>query len=310
MNSIRRINDINQKELKSKTDYKASWHYEYRDTNYIYIGNLPFNLKELDILKIFSQYGIPTHINLIKDKVSGKSKGFAFLKYENFKSCILAIDNLNGFKIGDRFLKVDHNYYTLYGNDVEDNYKINYEKILRESGEYIDQSKLIKEKEKEEKKKLIKDRIETRNNDNKGENDDFEDPMANYVNSEKTKEVETKGLIESSSNAGNDEDDEFKDPMANFIKLEKEPREKKVKRSDKVKKGLFKDTTNLKDSLEQAKEESNLPVDSVDQNKRKLEENKEEQVVTGDDNTFKDPLEEYIKRKQSAKKDKKRHKSK
>jgi RNA recognition motif-containing protein len=45
------------------------------------------------------RYGEVVDINLIRDKKTGKSKGFAFLAYENQKSTILAVDNLNGSKV-------------------------------------------------------------------------------------------------------------------------------------------------------------------------------------------------------------------
>ena len=35
-------------------------------------------------------------INLVRDKTTGKSKGFAFLAYEDQRSTILAVDNFNG----------------------------------------------------------------------------------------------------------------------------------------------------------------------------------------------------------------------
>ena len=38
-------------------------------------------------------------INLVRDDDTGKSKGFAFLKYEDSRSCILAVDNLTGSKV-------------------------------------------------------------------------------------------------------------------------------------------------------------------------------------------------------------------
>lgn len=38
-------------------------------------------------------------INLVRDKKTGKSKGFAFLCYEDQRSTILAVDNLNGIKV-------------------------------------------------------------------------------------------------------------------------------------------------------------------------------------------------------------------
>ncbi len=39
------------------------------------------------------------NINLVRDKKSGKSKGFCFLAYEDQRSTILAVDNFNGMKV-------------------------------------------------------------------------------------------------------------------------------------------------------------------------------------------------------------------
>lgn len=50
-------------------------------------------------------------MNLIRDKESGKSKGFAFLKYEDQRSTDLAVDNLGGATVLGRVLKVDHARY-------------------------------------------------------------------------------------------------------------------------------------------------------------------------------------------------------
>jgi len=47
-------------------------------------------------------------INLIRDKDSGKSKGFAFLGYLDQRSTVLAVDNFNGIKLAGRTLRVDH----------------------------------------------------------------------------------------------------------------------------------------------------------------------------------------------------------
>lgn len=57
---------------------------------------------------IFSQYGEILHINLVRDKQTGKSKGFAFLRYADQRSTILAVDNLNGSEVLGRKLRVDH----------------------------------------------------------------------------------------------------------------------------------------------------------------------------------------------------------
>lgn len=47
-------------------------------------------------------------MNLIRDKDTGKSKGFCFLCYEDQRSTVLAVDNLNGIKILNRTIRVDH----------------------------------------------------------------------------------------------------------------------------------------------------------------------------------------------------------
>ncbi|KAJ3322148.1 hypothetical protein HDV06_003599 [Boothiomyces sp. JEL0866] len=78
------------------------------DSAYIYVGSLPFELTEGDLIAIFSQYGEIIDLDLIRDIETGKSKGFCFIGYENQKSTVLAVDNLNGIKILDRNIRVDH----------------------------------------------------------------------------------------------------------------------------------------------------------------------------------------------------------
>ena len=47
-------------------------------------------------------------VNLPRDKNTGKTRGFGFLMYEDQRSTILAVDNLNGAKVLERTLRVDH----------------------------------------------------------------------------------------------------------------------------------------------------------------------------------------------------------
>jgi RNA-binding motif X-linked protein 2 len=119
MQSIRQIQRLNDLELQKCVPPNASWHTDYRDTAYIHIGGLPFELSEGDVLTIFSQYGNPVHLNLARDKETGKSRGFAFLKYEDQRSCDLAVDNLSGAAVLGRVLGVDHCRYQLKEGEVE-----------------------------------------------------------------------------------------------------------------------------------------------------------------------------------------------
>ncbi|GAM84225.1 hypothetical protein ANO11243_022190 [Dothideomycetidae sp. 11243] len=111
MQSIKQIQRLNERELDHAIPPSASWHTDYRDTAYIYIGGVPLDLSEGDIITIFSQYGDPVWIKLARDKDTGKSRGFAWLKYEDQRSCDLAVDNLSGATVMGRLLAVDHARY-------------------------------------------------------------------------------------------------------------------------------------------------------------------------------------------------------
>ena len=47
------------------------------------------------------RWGEVEDINLVRDKETGKSKGFGFLRYEDWLSCVLAVDNFNGIEVSD-----------------------------------------------------------------------------------------------------------------------------------------------------------------------------------------------------------------
>jgi len=71
------------------------------------------------VICVFSQYGEIVHINLIRDHKTGKSKGFGFICYEDQRSTILAVDNLNGMKLLGRLVRVDHVHTYKLPKDLE-----------------------------------------------------------------------------------------------------------------------------------------------------------------------------------------------
>jgi RNA-binding motif X-linked protein 2 len=122
MNSVRAIQKLNKRELDEGISPEGSWHTDYRDTAFIFIGGLPFELSEGDIVTIFSQYGEPVWVKLARDKETGKSRGFAWVKYEDQRSCDLAVDNMGGATVMERVLKVDHaRYKPRDDEDMRDN---------------------------------------------------------------------------------------------------------------------------------------------------------------------------------------------
>ncbi|CAH4035538.1 RNA-binding motif protein, X-linked 2 [Pieris brassicae] len=106
MTNIKNVLKLSERELTGNS--KSSWHDQYKNSAWIFIGGLPYDLTEGDIICVFSQYGEIVNINLVRDKATGKSRGFAFICYEDQRSTILAVDNLNGIKILGRTIRVDH----------------------------------------------------------------------------------------------------------------------------------------------------------------------------------------------------------
>ncbi|TDH72491.1 hypothetical protein CCR75_002501 [Bremia lactucae] len=108
MNVIAEIQRLNDREFELNVPLSGSWHQKYSESAWIFIGGLQFELSEGDVLCVVSQFGEIEDIHLVRDGKTGKSKGFAFIKFEDQRSTILAVDNLNGSKLLDRVLRVDH----------------------------------------------------------------------------------------------------------------------------------------------------------------------------------------------------------
>lgn len=108
MNTIKAIGNLNNSELAQGLTGGASWHADYAKSAYIFFGNLDYRMNEGDVVIVFSQYGEIVDCRLVRDKITGKSKGFGFLAYEDQRSTVLAVDNLNGAEVLGRPLRVDH----------------------------------------------------------------------------------------------------------------------------------------------------------------------------------------------------------
>lgn len=165
---------------------EASWHADYRDTAYIYIGGLPFELSEGDIVTIFSQFGEPTYVNLVRDKETGKSKGFAFLKYEDQRSTDLAVDNLGGTVIMGRTLKVDHTRYKKRDDKPDEGVDLTEEPKQIEEEEGEGRRKRRRTSESEEERPMLKEELELAK---LIQDHDEEDPMKAFLVQEKKDEV-------------------------------------------------------------------------------------------------------------------------
>ena len=73
----------------------------------LYVGNLSFDTMESDLQDLFSKVGNVTSCDLITDKFTGKSRGFAFVEMGSDEDAQKAIAEVNGKDIDGRALKVN-----------------------------------------------------------------------------------------------------------------------------------------------------------------------------------------------------------
>ena len=72
----------------------------------IYVGNLSFSTTEQDLSNLFSEVGTVESTQIITDRDTGRSKGFAFVEM-NEADAEQAINRFNGFELGGRALTVN-----------------------------------------------------------------------------------------------------------------------------------------------------------------------------------------------------------
>jgi RNA recognition motif-containing protein len=73
----------------------------------IYVGNLSYQVSEEDLKQAFEGYGQVASVNIIKDRYSGESRGFAFVEMPDKAEADSAINGLNGKELKGRDIKVD-----------------------------------------------------------------------------------------------------------------------------------------------------------------------------------------------------------
>jgi cold-inducible RNA-binding protein len=75
--------------------------------NKLFVGGLSFNTTENSLQDAFAAHGTVNEVNLITDRMSGKSKGFGFVTMSSEQEAQAAIDNMNGKTLDGRNLTVN-----------------------------------------------------------------------------------------------------------------------------------------------------------------------------------------------------------
>lgn len=73
----------------------------------IYVRNLNFSLTEDELREVFAQFGTVDSVKIIKDKFTGRAKGFGFVEMPNEQEGMNAIEKLNGTDVKGRNMFVD-----------------------------------------------------------------------------------------------------------------------------------------------------------------------------------------------------------
>jgi cold-inducible RNA-binding protein len=72
----------------------------------LYIGNLPYATTDEDLKNLFSKAGTVASASVIKDRETGRSKGFAFVEMSNADEAQNVINQFNGYMMGGRDLRI------------------------------------------------------------------------------------------------------------------------------------------------------------------------------------------------------------
>jgi cold-inducible RNA-binding protein len=73
----------------------------------LYVGNLPFETTESDLQALFEGAGQVSTINIVRDRDTGRARGFAFVEMNDVESARRAISELDRYQYGGRSLTVN-----------------------------------------------------------------------------------------------------------------------------------------------------------------------------------------------------------
>jgi RNA recognition motif-containing protein len=72
----------------------------------VFVGGLPFSTTDDELREAFAAHGAVASANVVRDRESGRSKGFGFVEFENDEEGKAAEKALNGSELGGRTISV------------------------------------------------------------------------------------------------------------------------------------------------------------------------------------------------------------
>jgi len=68
----------------------------------LYIGNLSYRVRERELQALLEQFGEVVSLKIVKDRVTGRSKGFGFVEFADMQAGKQAVETLNGTEFEER----------------------------------------------------------------------------------------------------------------------------------------------------------------------------------------------------------------
>lgn len=77
------------------------------ETNKLFVGGLSWGLEWQDLKEVFGEYGEVTFARVVKDRETGRSRGFGFVEFANLEDSVKAKEAMDGAEVDGRTIKVD-----------------------------------------------------------------------------------------------------------------------------------------------------------------------------------------------------------
>ncbi|XP_022749009.1 28 kDa ribonucleoprotein, chloroplastic-like isoform X2 [Durio zibethinus] len=98
---------VEEEEKEGEAEAEAESEAESPVNTKLYFGNLPYNVDSAQLAGIIQEYGSPELIEVLYNRNTGKSRGFAFVTMSTIEDCNAVIENLDGSEYLGRNLRVN-----------------------------------------------------------------------------------------------------------------------------------------------------------------------------------------------------------
>ena len=78
--------------------------------NKLYVGNLPYSVRDEDLNQAFGEFGTVTSAKVMMERDTGRSKGFGFVEMGDDAQAQAAVNGMNGQALGGRNLVVNETF--------------------------------------------------------------------------------------------------------------------------------------------------------------------------------------------------------